>query len=206
MATNDYRFLTLWTLDGTIEEAAEVLEDVEGLTRWWPSVYLASIVEDKGGAKGIGKRIRLLTRGWLPYQLRWTLVVVESESPTRFVIEAEGDFVGRGVWSLKQVGEQAEITFDWQVRANKPLLRMLSFALKPLFEANHRWAMKQGEKSLRLEVRRRRAEREGRLERLPLPPGPALYSGPLLIGGALLVLLMVAAAKRRATPAEDEEG
>ncbi|HRI44096.1 MAG TPA: SRPBCC family protein [Fimbriimonadaceae bacterium] len=204
MASNDYRFLTLWTLDGTIEEAAEVLEDVEGLTQWWPSVYLASIIEDKGGAKGIGKRIRLLTRGWLPYQLRWTLIVAASESPHRFGIEAEGDFLGTGIWGLKQVGDQAEITFDWQVRANKPLLRLLSFVLRPIFEANHRWAMKQGEKSLRLEVRRRRAERDGRLERLPRPPGPALYSGPLLFGGAILLLLMAAASKRRRAQVEDE--
>lgn len=204
MASNDYRFLTLWTVDGTIEEAAEVLEDVEALPRWWPSVYLASLVEARGGEKGIGKRLRLLTRGWLPYQLRWTLIVVESESPHRFAIEAEGDFVGRGVWNLRQVGNQCEITFDWQVRANKPLLRLLSFALKPFFEANHRWAMKQGEKSLRLEVLRRRAAREGRLERLALPPGPALYSGPLLIGAALVLLLLVAASKRRRShPDED---
>ena len=50
-----------------------------------------------------------------------------------------------------------DVTYDWRLRAEKPLLRSLSFLLKPLFEANHRWAMAQGEESLRLELARRRA-------------------------------------------------
>ena len=50
-----------------------------------------------------------------------------------------------------------DITYDWRLRAEKPLLRNLSFLLKPLFEANHRWAMAQGEESLKLELARRRA-------------------------------------------------
>ena len=35
--------------------------------------------------------------------------------------------------------------------ADKALLRYLSFLLKPVFAMNHRWAMAQGEKSLRVE-------------------------------------------------------
>ena len=50
-----------------------------------------------------------------------------------------------------------DIVYDWQLRAEKPLLRDLSFVLRPLFEANHRWAMARGETSLRLELERRRA-------------------------------------------------
>jgi hypothetical protein len=37
------------------------------------------------------------------------------------------------------------------------LLRYLSFVFKPLFAANHRWAMAQGERSLRAEMARRRS-------------------------------------------------
>lgn len=45
----------------------------------------------------------------------------------------------------------------WRVSAAKPLLRYLSFLLKPVFAANHRWAMKKGEESLRIEIARRKA-------------------------------------------------
>lgn len=189
MAASDYRFVTLWEFDATIEEVSEILEDVESLPLWWPSVYLGVAVDEPGDAKGVGKVVRLLTRGWLPYTLRWTFRVTESNCPHGFALEAGGDFVGDGVWSLRQEGAKAQVLYDWTVRARKPLLRLLSFALKPLFSANHRWAMAQGEKSLALELRRRRAKREKRLERVPLPPGPAMYSGPLL--GALLAIVVL---------------
>ncbi|MGH7888347.1 MAG: hypothetical protein ACREPG_10800 [Candidatus Binatia bacterium] len=48
-------------------------------------------------------------------------------------------------------------TLRWQIRADKPLLRHLSFVLRPIFSANHRWAMAQGEKSLCAELARRAA-------------------------------------------------
>ena len=47
------------------------------------------------------------------------------------------------------------ITYDWRIRAEKPLLRYLSFLLKPVFSANHRWAMARGEESLKAELARR---------------------------------------------------
>jgi hypothetical protein len=43
------------------------------------------------------------------------------------------------------------------VRVNKPLLRRLSFLLKALFAANHRWAMARGEEAVAVELLRRRA-------------------------------------------------
>lgn len=199
MAASDYRFVTLWEFDATIEEISGILEDVESLPLWWPSVYLGVAVDEPGDAKGVGKVVRLLTRGWLPYTLRWTFRVTESNCPHGFTIEATGDFEGEGVWTLRQEGEKAQVLYEWTVGARKPLLRWFSFALKPIFSANHRWAMAQGEKSLALEIRRRRAKREKRLERIPLPPGPAMYSGPLL--GAVLALVVVgvlASAARRA--------
>ncbi len=33
------------------------------------------------------------------------------------------------------------ITYDWKIRAEKPLLRYLSLLMKPIFSANHRWAI-----------------------------------------------------------------
>ena len=63
--------------------------------------------------------------------------------------------------------DHAEATYDWRISAEKPLLRYGSFVFRPIFAANHRWAMAHGEESLDLEVRRRRGEK------VPAPPGPA---------------------------------
>ena len=118
------------------------------MKRWWPSVYLEVTKR--------GEVIELLTKGWLPYKLRWSFRVVETRSDG-FTIEAFGDFIGRGEWRFAQDGDLVDITYDWRIRAEKPLLRIFSPILKPLFSANHRWAMARGEESLVRELARRRA-------------------------------------------------
>ena len=70
-----------------------------------------------------------------------------------------GDFVGEGRWRFQLDGPEVAITYDWRIRAEKPLLRRLSWLLRPLFAANHRWAMAQGQSSLLREIDRRRSLR-----------------------------------------------
>jgi len=152
MAANEYHFITQWKLEGTVEEVSNILEDTPSLVRWWPSVYLEAQVLDPGDKTGKGRVVRVRTKGWLPYTLRWQFRLIESRRPHGFSLEATGDFVGRGIWSFEQDGPRVRAAYDWQIRAEKPLLRIVSFLLKPLFSANHRWAMTQGEKSLRLEM------------------------------------------------------
>lgn len=81
----------------------------------------------------------------------------EVDRPRRLGIRAGGDFQGEGRWSLTQDGAYTDITYHWSIEANKPLLRYLSFLLRPVFAANHRWAMARGEESLKRELASRRA-------------------------------------------------
>ena len=160
MSNNDYHFITRWRIQGTIREVADVLKNAEELPRWWPSVYLDVQELDSGDGDGIGKVVALHTRGWLPYTLRWQFRVTESRYPFGYTLEAWGDFNGRGVWTFEQQGDWVNVVYDWKVRADKPLLRALSFLLKPVFAANHRWAMARGEESLTLELERLRGQSE----------------------------------------------
>jgi hypothetical protein len=148
-SANEYAFRTHWRVEASIEEVSDILEDAEGLARWWPSVYL----EVRKLPDGV---VDLYTKGWLPYRLRWRFRVTENRRPHGFTIEAWGDLVGRGEWTLDQDGAFANVDYDWRVRADKPALRYLSFIFKPIFAANHRWAMARGEESLKLELMRRR--------------------------------------------------
>jgi Polyketide cyclase / dehydrase and lipid transport len=154
---NDYIFLTRWEVQGKADEAYEILIDVPGYLRWWPEVYLAVRPLAPAGKDGIGQNYRLLTRGKLPYRLRWDARIIETRRPGSFTIEATGDFVGRGVWTFEEHGSDLKILFDWRLRAEKPLLKSLSFLLRPLFRWNHRWAMARGEEGLRREFALRRA-------------------------------------------------
>jgi hypothetical protein len=97
MAANEYHFITHWHIKGTVKEVSEVLSQATDLVRWWPSVYLDVQETEAGDENGIGKVIHLYTKGWLPYTLRWSFRVIESQYPYGFTLEAWGDFVGRGI-------------------------------------------------------------------------------------------------------------
>lgn len=170
MASNDYQFITHWRVQGAINEVADILHKAEDLPRWWPSVYLDVKVLEPGDADGVGKVVDLYTKGWLPYTLRWQFRVTESNYPYGFSLEAWGDFIGQGTWTLEPDGEFVNITYDWRIRAEKPLLSSLSFLLKPFFSANHKWAMARGEESLKLELARRHAQTPEEAARVPAPP------------------------------------
>lgn len=86
-------------------------------------------------------------------------------------IMAKNHYHGRGIWTFEQDGIWVNVTYDWKIRADKPLLKALSFIMKPIFSANHRWAMARGEESLKLELARRRASTPHELALIPSPPG-----------------------------------
>ncbi len=172
MPANEYHFVTHWRVPGTLEEVNEILGEATDLPRWWPAVYLDVQELAPGDDQGLGRVIALYTKGWLPYTLRWQFQVTENRYPHGFSLEATGDFVGRGAWHFAQDGDQVAVTYDWRIRADKPLLRYLSFLMKPLFSANHHWAMRQGEISLRLELARRRAPSPAARAAVAAPPGP----------------------------------
>jgi len=168
-----YAFLTHWRVRGSAREVSDVLSDALQLPRWWPSVYL-EVKELKPGdpRTGVGREIDLYTKGWLPYTLRWRFKVTESDPPNGFKLVAEGDFVGTGVWTFVQDGEFVDITYDWRISVNKRLLQIGTPVFRPIFAANHRWAMARGEESLGLELRRRRARNDAERDAVPAPPGP----------------------------------
>jgi hypothetical protein len=149
MGRQDYSFVSRWRVPARPEETAAILTDASALPRWWPSVYLR--VEREGDVWHVH------SRGWLPYTLRWSFEPLHEDLPHGFSLRAWGDLAGAGEWRFHEApGGQTEASFTWRVRAQKPLLRYLSWILRPLFVANHRWAMAEGQRAIAHEVARRR--------------------------------------------------
>jgi len=167
----DYHFVSHWRVRATREEVADVMADSADLVKWWPAVWLDVTVVSEGGERGVGKVVDLWTKGWLPYTLRWRFTTVRNDGPDGFTVRAEGDFVGEGRWTFRQVGAYVDAEYDWRIAAEKPMLKRLTWLLRPAFSANHRWAMRQGERSLMLELERRRLGAAA-ARRLPQPPQP----------------------------------
>ena len=173
MAANDYRFIDRWRVQGTLDEVWEIMTDGAGFKRWWPAIYLDARETAAGDDDGLGKTIAFHAQGGrLLYTLHWQARTVRLNRPYGFTIEASGDFQGTGTWTFAQDGDAAHMTFEWVIRAANPLLRYLSFAIKPILANNHRWAMRVGERSLRLELARRRARTAVEAARIPPAPAP----------------------------------
>lgn len=173
MTDSAYHFVDRWRVAGEVQEVADILEDARALPRWWGSVYFDVKEIEAGEQHGIGKLIRLQAGGWLPYTLRINFRTVATNYPHGFTMEATGDLEGQGIWTFEQDGDFVNVTYDWTIKANKPIIKKLSFLLKPIFRSNHNWTMKRGEESLKLELLRRRARSDDKARAVPAPPRPS---------------------------------
>lgn len=148
MAWSDYHFVTHWKIRGDAADIYKILKDGENYQDWWRPAYVRT---ERVGEK----KVRALVRAWLPYTLEFTTELVGEQPPRELELRSTGELEGRGVWKLQPNGSFTEVDFFWDVRANKRLLRGLSFVLKPLFKKNHDWVMAQGEPCLQAELERR---------------------------------------------------
>jgi len=160
-APNDgsaYHFLTRWHLDAPCEEVSDALEDTAHISRWWPSVYRECTILEAGGEHGLGRRVDVTTKGFLPYLIRWQFTVVEQSYPYGSRIVAGGDLEGEGRWTLRPTARGTAVTYAWTVRANHPFIRRYGRWLRPLFAFNHDWTMREGLRGLRRELQARRSD------------------------------------------------
>ncbi len=186
---NVYSFVDHWRIKGTVEEISEIFSRGEDFPQWWPGIYLDAVVLERGATNGLGKTIWFRSQGGrLLYVLEWTARTTGISHPYGFAIEATGDFVGTGRWTFRPDGEWTDVTYDWNIRAENPLLRYASPFVKPILAANHRYAMRIGEKSLQIEIDRRHAATADERALIPAPPGPITRQQVLPPLGAALAL------------------
>jgi hypothetical protein len=80
-----------------------------------------------------GQRITVLTRGWLPYKLSWTIETIRLEKPRLIEFKASGDFSANASrWILRPTETGTDVTLDWNPLVEKPIVRFLSPVLKPV--------------------------------------------------------------------------
>ncbi|HLR07012.1 MAG TPA: SRPBCC family protein [Pyrinomonadaceae bacterium] len=183
MPTADYHFVDRWRVEADCKEVADIIEDALGLPRWWGSVYFeVKELEPGEGNHGTGKLIHVRAGGWLPYTLKINFRTVESRYPSGFTMDATGDLEGKGIWTFEPDGPFVNVTYDWTIRANKPVIEKFSFFLKPIFRSNHNWTMRRGEESLKLELLRRRAKSPEERARIPPPPRASLVVRLMKLG------------------------
>ncbi|MEA2127593.1 MAG: hypothetical protein QOJ85_484, partial [Solirubrobacteraceae bacterium] len=147
-------FVDEWDVDAPIEAVFDAVADARTYPAWWRPVYIGV---ESGGPPAVGTVTHQHFKGRLPYHLRTTSTVVHMQPPTSIEGTVDGDLSGRGVWTLSQRGGITHVRFDWHVNADRPLLRVLTPLLRPLFRWNHNWAIARAIEGLEPYARRQAA-------------------------------------------------
>jgi hypothetical protein len=160
-----------WRVDGTKTEVFEITGDPAHLADWWGAVFMRVDILSAETSTVEGCLVRLYTKGWMPHTFHFLARVMLADGDQDMTIETLGDFKGVGRISLTDLGEAQDITIDWHVFVAHPLLKPVLRLLKPVFVANHRWAMRKGREGLQAEIHRRRGGDSAR-EPLQTPTFP----------------------------------
>jgi len=137
-AAGEYVFVDEWDVDAPIEAVFAALADGRTYPTWWRPVYLDVAAK---GPPAVGRVSHQHFKGRLPYHLRTRSTVTRLEAPHLVEGTVEGDLRGRGTWTLSPAPGGTHVRFDWRVHADRPLLRRLTPALRPVFRWNHAWAI-----------------------------------------------------------------
>jgi uncharacterized protein YndB with AHSA1/START domain len=140
-----YTFVDEWDVNAPPEAVFEALADARTYPTWWRPVYITS---EADGPPEVGRVSRQQFKGRLPYRLKTTSTLVALDPPRRIEADVVGDLSGRGVWTLTPRNGGTHVRFDWQVHADRPLLRYLTPVLRPLFRSNHNWAVRRAMEGL----------------------------------------------------------
>jgi quercetin dioxygenase-like cupin family protein/uncharacterized protein YndB with AHSA1/START domain len=146
-----YLFVDEWDVAAPVEAVFDAIADSRSYPRWWRPVYL-DVQAD--GPAALGTTARHHFKGRLPYHLHTRSVIVDIDPPYRVVAEVDGDLRGRGAWTLTPTSQGTHVRFDWQVHADRKLLRVLTPVLRPILRWNHSWAIARAIEGLEPHARR----------------------------------------------------
>jgi hypothetical protein len=134
----EYVFIDEWDVDAPQGAVFNALVDARTYPEWWKPVYIAVEAEGPPEPGCVSKQE---FKGRLPYHLNTTSEVKRMQAPNEFEVEVVGDLTGKGVWTLTQRDGKVHVHFDWRVIADRPLLRVLTPILRPVFRWNHNWSI-----------------------------------------------------------------
>ena len=151
VASSEYVFADEWDVAAPREAVFDALADGRTYPEWWRPVY---IDVDSDGPPAVGKESRQHFKGRLPYHLHTRSRIERCDRPNALVADVDGDLRGRGVWTLTETANGTHVRFDWQVHADRRLLRVLTPVLRPVLRWNHNWAIARAMEGLEPYARR----------------------------------------------------
>lgn len=160
-----------WILDARKEEILRIFDDPLSLTRWWAPVFMRGELIS-GGENEVGLTARFYTKGLLPHTFQFTARIDRLDERRELRILTWGDFDGHCCINLSEAGESARVRIRWRTVVHQPYIRSLVRLFKPVFVANHRWAMRRGCEGLQAEIWERRNSNQKTVQPVAKPTFP----------------------------------
>jgi mannose-6-phosphate isomerase-like protein (cupin superfamily)/uncharacterized protein YndB with AHSA1/START domain len=151
VASPEYLFVDEWDVAAPREAVYRAISDGRTYPQWWKPVYIAV---DADGEPEVGKESRQHFKGRLPYHLHTRSTITRLEPPHIIEADVDGDLRGHGKWTLTGAAAGTHVRFDWQVHADRRLLKALTPVLRPVFRWNHNWAIARAMEGLEPYARR----------------------------------------------------
>ncbi|MGA7932856.1 MAG: SRPBCC family protein [Kovacikia sp.] len=146
-----YHFVTQWFFRVPIERVWEVIVDSEHWSEWMRDFRRVTV---RRLALSGEKVFDIEYRGDLPYSFRFTLTPTYVEAPYRMELDASGQLVGTGCWTLFPKEGGTCVTYVWNVGVTNPIFSLLARLpfIKALTEHNHNATMARAEQALRQQL------------------------------------------------------
>jgi hypothetical protein len=155
-----YTFVTRWRVEAPVERVWDAIYHSQHWPAWWPGVE--RVVEvTKGDEDGVGSVRRYTWKSRLPYRLSFEMRTTRVERPWALEGVAQGELQGTGRWRFSCDGDATVVRYDWNVRATKPWMRLLSPIARPVFAWNHDVVMGWGAEGLARRLGARVVSAEG---------------------------------------------
>ena len=143
----EYRFLTTWLLECRRERVWDAVYDSERWPEWWRGVEVADRLKP-GDERGVGQVGRYVWRSRVPYPVEFEIVTTRVERPHLLEGHASGGLEGVGRWRFFEYVGVTAVVYEWNVATTTAWMNLIGPIVRPIFEWNHDWVMRNGGEGL----------------------------------------------------------
>lgn len=144
-----YSFKNEYRINTSPDIIWSILSDIES----WPGIWkYFRTVQFRGEDKCLKQNITIdcEVRAVIPYTFRFNTQIVKVTPCRELEVISRGDLNGRGIWTLKQIGESTLSSFTWEVEPVNLFVRMIEYIPfgRRLLRYSHNIMMENGYRSL----------------------------------------------------------
>jgi uncharacterized protein YndB with AHSA1/START domain len=146
-----FRFDRSWRFPLTRDDLWDEISRVEQFPRWWG--WLRSFSAD-----GLipGGHAEFVVQSALPYQLRFTVDLLDIEEGRRIEAEVGGDLQGPAQLEVEDADEGCDVRLAWQLVPHDRLLKTMSQVSRPLMAWSHDQVVRLGVREFQRQIVSRR--------------------------------------------------